>query len=468
MQKKSVSLFPFVNNYLFFQLFFYFSGIFIFILFLTFFLSNLDDRKLIPLVENDITFLNNEITKLKHRYDFDEVFEKDLSIHTPSGLELVLVDQQTNIVSGMEQSNIRPLLSFLYQTEDNGVPMARSFDDLRINGPFLVGTEHRTYKAYFLYQIRAQKEWLNNLYDNPIQIIILLIILVLPTIFILSWIITRPLKNLRITANAVARGSLIIDPKIESRGIKEFREVGRSLNYMIRSLQTSNNHQQQLLSDISHELKTPLARLQLATAILKKKNGETKETERIENEIQKMNSMVLDLLSLSRLALNQHISRKLFPAEDIWKNILEDTRFEIEQYGLKLFIEDQIKDKELYTLNGNVNLLSSALENIIRNAQKYAKNIVKVQISIIQEQEQNLLFIAIDDDDGEGVPDHELEHIFRPFYRVDEARARQTGGTGLGLTIVANAVQQHQGKVKAIKSELGGLRVEIRLPLWME
>ena len=467
MQKKSVSLFPFVNNYLFFQLFFYFSGIFIFILFLTFFLSNLDDRKLIPLVENDITFLNNEITKLKHRYDFDEVFEKDLSIHTPSGLELVLVDQQTNIVSGMEQSNIRPLLSFLYQTEDNGVPMARSFDDLRINGPFLVGTEHRTYKAYFLYQIRAQKEWLNNLYDNPIQIIIFLIILVLPTIFILSWIITRPLKNLRITANAVARGSLIIDPKIESRGIKEFREVGRSLNYMIRSLQTSNNHQQQLLSDISHELKTPLARLQLATAILKKKNGETKETERIENEIQKMNSMVLDLLSLSRLELNQHISRKLFQAEDIWKNILKDTLFEIEQYGLKLFIEDQIKDKELYTLNGNVNLLSSALENIIRNAQKYAKSIIKVQISIIQEQEQDLLFIVVDDD-GEGVPDHELEHIFRPFYRVDEARARQTGGTGLGLTIVANAVQQHQGKVKAIKSELGGLRVEIRLPLWME
>ena len=287
----------------------------------------------------------------------------------------------------------------------------------------------------------------------------------LPTIFILSWIITRPLKNLRITANAVARGSLIIDPKIESRGIKEFREVGRSLNYMIRSLQTSNNHQQQLLSDISHELKTPLARLQLATAILKKKNGETKETERIENEIQKMNSMVLDLLSLSRLELNQHISRKLFQAEDIWKNILEDARFEIEQYGLKLFIEDQIKDKELYTLNGNVNLLSSALENIIRNAQKYAKSIIKVQISIIQEQD--LLFIVVDDD-GKGVPDHKLEHIFRPFYRVDEARARQTGGTGLGLTIVANAVQQHQGKVKAIKSELGGLRIEIRLPLWIE
>ena len=467
MQKKSVSLFPFVNNYLFFQLFFYFSGIFIFILFLTFFLSNLDDRKLIPLVENDITFLNNEITKLKHRYDFDEVFEKDLSIHTPSGLELVLVDQQTNIVSGMEQSNIRPLLSFLYQTEDNGVPMARSFDDLRINGPFFLKTQTREYKGYFTYPVQAQKEWLNQLYDNPIKIVLILLSLVLPTIFLLSWKITRPLKALRATANAVARGSMVVNPKIETQGIKEFRSVGRSLNYMIHSLQNSNNHQQRLLSDISHELKTPLARLQLATAILKKKNGETKETERIENEIQKMNNMVLDLLSLSRLQLDQHTSRSVFPVEAIWREVLTDAKFEAEQHGLTLMVENNLNTKEHYQLNGNTGLLSSALENIIRNAQKYAKSIIKVQISITQEQEQDLLFIVVDDD-GEGVPDHELEHIFRPFYRVDEARARQTGGTGLGLTIVANAVQQHQGKVKAIKSELGGLRVEIHLPLWME
>ena len=315
--------------------------------------------------------------------------------------------------------------------------------------------------------MQAQKEWLNQLYDNPIKIVLILLSLVLPAIFLLSWKITRPLKALRATANAVARGSMVLNPKIETQGIKEFRAVGRSLNYMIHSLQNSNNHQQRLLSDISHELKTPLARLQLATAILKKKNGETKETERIENEIQKMNNMILDLLSLSRLQLDQHTSRSVFPVETIWREVLTDAKFEAEQHGLTLMVENNLNTKEHYQLNGNTGLLSSALENIIRNAQKYAKSIIKVQISITQEQEQDLLFIVVDDD-GEGVPDHELEHIFRPFYRVDEARARQTGGTGLGLTIVANAVQQHQGKVKAIKSELGGLRVKIRLPLWME
>ncbi|VEI45713.1 two-component sensor protein [Actinobacillus equuli] len=77
------------------------------------------------------------------------------------------------------------------------------------------------------------------------------------------------------------------------------------------------------------------------------------------------------------------------------------------------------------------------------------------------------LVISIDDD-GEGVPESEYKQIFRPFYRVDEARARQTGGTGLGLAIVANAMQQHKGTVEAMKSTLGGLRVEIRLPLWIE
>ena len=186
MSIKYRSIFPLVRSYLFFQLFFYFGGVFIFVLFLTFSISNLDDRKLIPLNEKDITFLEKEISKLKHRYDFDDVFEKDLSIQTPSGLELVLVDKQTNIVSGMEQSNIRPLLSFLYQTEDNNQPMARSFDDLRINGPFFLDSETRHYKAYFLYSVQPQKEWLNNIYDNPLKTIVILLAFVLPTIFILS------------------------------------------------------------------------------------------------------------------------------------------------------------------------------------------------------------------------------------------------------------------------------------------
>ena len=100
---------------------------------------------------------------------------------------------------------------------------------------------------------------------------------------------------------------------------------------------------------------------------------------------------------------------------------------------------------------------------MIRNAKKYAETRVSVVLTI---HKKNLVIDI--EDDGPGVPESEYEQIFRPFYRVDEARARQTGGTGLGLAIVLNAVQQHKGTVVASKANIGGLRVEIALPLWID
>lgn len=113
-------------------------------------------------------------------------------------------------------------------------------------------------------------------------------------------------------------------------------------------------------------------------------------------------------------------------------------------------------------MNGNPELLQSAVENIVRNALKYTKS--KIKLSIFVQEET--LKIRIDDN-GSGVPPDEFEKIFQPFYRVDETRTRSTGGTGLGLTIVLNIIKEHQGKVWAEESELGGLAVTIELPLWL-
>ena len=133
------------------------------------------------------------------------------------------------------------------------------------------------------------------------------------------------------------------------------------------------------------------------------------------------------------------------------------------QNGLALEIHNHIPPSERYYINGNCQLLSSAVENVIRNAKKYAETRVSVVLTI---HKKNLVIDI--EDDGPGVPESEYEQIFRPFYRVDEARARQTGGTGLGLAIVLNAVQQHKGTVVASKASIGGLRVEIVLPLWID
>ena len=451
------------RHFLAYQLFVYFGLAFLVVLTIAFNISKLDDREFTALNETEISFFNTESKHVQKVYDLDDIFEQDLSIRTPGGSSVILVEKNSGSVSGMDQDNLKPLLAFLYRAEESSVPLARSFDHLRINGPFIVRTPKREYNEYFIQTVNPQKEGFNEIFDSPWLMSVIVMCVAFPILFFLSWRITRPVKELRLAANAIALGDLKTNPKIEKQGIKELRDVGRSFNQMVTALQDLNQYQQRLLADISHELKTPLARLQLAVAIIRRRNGESSEIDRIENEIQKLNTMILDLLSLSRQQVNSHLARAKFPVQQIWFDILEDAKFEMNENGLALEIHNHIPPSERYYINGNCQLLSSAVENVIRNAKKYAETRVSVVLTI---HKKNLVIDI--EDDGPGVPESEYEQIFRPFYRVDEARARQTGGTGLGLAIVLNAVQQHKGTVVASKASIGGLRVEIVLPLWID
>lgn len=451
------------RHFLAYQLFVYFGLAFLVVLTIAFNISKLDDREFTALNETEISFFNTESKHVQKVYDLDDIFEQDLSIRTPGGSSVILVEKNSGSVSGMDQDNLKPLLAFLYRAEESSIPLARSFDHLRINGPFIVKTPKREYNEYFIQTVNPQKEGFNEIFDSPWLMSVIVMCVAFPILFFLSWRLTRPVKELRLAANAIALGDLKTNPKIEKQGIKELRDVGRSFNQMVTALQDLNQYQQRLLADISHELKTPLARLQLAVAIIRRRNGESSEIDRIENEIQKLNTMILDLLSLSRQQVNSHLARAKFPVQQIWFDILEDAKFEMNENGLALEIHNHIPPSERYYINGNCQLLSSAVENVIRNAKKYAETRVSVVLTI---HKKNLVIDI--EDDGPGVPESEYEQIFRPFYRVDEARARQTGGTGLGLAIVLNAVQQHKGTVVASKANIGGLRVEIVLPLWID
>lgn len=451
------------RHFLAYQLFVYFGLAFLVVLTIAFNISKLDDREFTALNETEISFFNTESKHVQKVYDLDDIFEQDLSIRTPGGSSVILVEKNSGSVSGMDQDNLKPLLAFLYRAEESSVPLARSFDHLRINGPFIVKTPKREYNEYFIQTVNPQKEGFNEIFDSPWLMSVIVMCVGFPILFFLSWRLTRPVKELRLAANAIALGDLKINPKIEKQGIKELRDVGRSFNQMVTALQDLNQYQQRLLADISHELKTPLARLQLAVAIIRRRNGESSEIDRIENEIQKLNTMILDLLSLSRQQVNSHLSRAKFPVQQIWFDILEDAKFEMNENGLALEIHNHIPPSERYYINGNCQILSSAVENVIRNAKKYAETRVSVVLTI---HKKNLVIDI--EDDGPGVPESEYEQIFRPFYRVDEARARQTGGTGLGLAIVLNAIQQHKGTVVASKASIGGLRVKIVLPLWID
>lgn len=460
---RSLKQFHALRNYLVYQLFLYFWFALAIMLAIALLLPKFDARSFLPIEDEHRQFFNHETQTTDFRYNIDEVFEGKLHVVTPNDYELILLDQNTGIFSGVTTDSAKPFQIFLYEADDLENPLKRRFDNLEIYGPFDLKTNKREYFVYFTQTVSPQKEFFNRLFDSPWLMLVMTLLASIPILLWLSWQISRPVKQLLRSANAVAIGDLAINEALEKESIYEFQRVGKSFNQMIASLQQVTEHQQRLLSDISHELKTPLARLQLSVALIRRRNGESSEITRIENQISKLDMMIRDLLSLSRQQINQHLTREIFPINQIWDAILEDTHFEIEQNNLNLFLYNNINQPQHYFINGNPVILTSALENLLRNAQKYATKAIEVSIFL---QDKTLIICV--DDDGAGVPETEYEQIFRPFYRVEEDRARQSGGTGLGLAIVANAIQQHKGTVKAMKSPLGGLRVEMSLPLWIE
>jgi len=201
-----------------------------------------------------------------------------------------------------------------------------------------------------------------------------------------------------------------------------------------------------------------LTRLQLGTALLRRKTGESKELERIETEAQRLDGMINDLLVMSRNQQKNALASETMKANQIWSEVLDNAAFEAEQMGKSLEVTYPPGPWLMY---GNPNSLESALENIVRNALRYSHTKIAVNFSV-----DNQGITVTVDDDGPGVSPEDREQIFRPFYRTDEARDRESGGTGLGLAIVETAVQQHRGWVKADDSPLGGLRLMLWLPLY--
>lgn len=377
----------------------------------------------------------------------------------------VLINNTSKEVFGELPEERSYILRFSEVSDDFSQPKRKNFNGLQISGPFQVylGTDD-SYSLFFISHVNPQRAILNYMFDHPVILIFLIILITTPLLWWFTRTIVRPVVRLQKAANAVALGNFQIDRKLALVGPLEFRQVGQSFNRMATAIDNLISNQQSLLSSISHELKTPLTRLQLSTALVRHQCGETESVKRIEKEIERMDKMINELLLLSRQQMNSQMERDIFNAELLWVDIVKDAQFEAEQRGI-YFQTNITLPKKTYQLNGNARLLVSAVENIVTNALKYTQDQIKFSI-FLQEEEEEFLRIRIDDN-GSGVNSSEFEKIFTPFYRVDEARTRTTGGTGLGLAIVSNVIKEHQGKVWAEKSPMGGLAVIIRLPLWI-
>ena len=283
--------------------------------------------------------------------------------------------------------------------------------------------------------------------------------------YLLARYLTAPVVRLRAATQRLAAGDLSARAGgLAARRRDEMAQLVRDFDTMAERLEATVNAQARLLNDISHELRSPLARLSVASALAHQRSGVEAHSalERIDLEAERLNELIGGLLTIARLDSGNDARQKSpIALGEMVEGIAADADFEAR--GRNCRVESAIKEDCVVV--GVPVLLHSAIENVVRNAARYTREATSVQVTLERGQgdggPEAVIRIV---DSGPGVPEEELDKLFRPFYRIDDARGRQTGGVGLGLAISERAVRLHGGTVKASNRPEGGLQVEIRLP----
>lgn len=287
-----------------------------------------------------------------------------------------------------------------------------------------------------------------------------LLLTALALCYALARYLSSPIGKLRKATQRFAGGEL--ETRVPGRLGNRHDELGalaRDFDEMAERIESLVTSQQRLTRDISHELRSPLSRMNVALEIAKQKsgNGNSAVLERIENESQRLNEMISQILTLAKLESGtRDFERNSVDLNWLLDQIVSDADYEAGAKGKAVKI---VHADDCFT-TGNENLLRSAIENVLRNAVRYTQEGTTVEVSLESVDDRAALRVR---DFGGGVPEGELENLFRPFYRVGEARERKTGGTGLGLAIAEQAVSAHRGTITA-KNVENGLAIEIRIP----
>ncbi|MDC0351946.1 ATP-binding protein [Candidatus Pelagibacter sp.] len=252
---------------------------------------------------------------------------------------------------------------------------------------------------------------------------------------------TRPITNLARAAERFGKGEDV--DKFRPSGALEIRQAGHEFDKMRKRILRHLNQRTEMLSGISHDLRTPLTRMKLQIAFIKDKDLAAKLAEDI-NEMEKMLNEYLQFTSSSYVEKDE-----MFNLSELIEEIV--TKYDNENIQKDLL-------PRIY-INGRKNLINRCLNNIIDNALKYGN---KVQIKL--NKENTNIFIIIDDD-GFGIPKEEYENVFKPFYKIDKGRADSKSSVGLGLSIASDIIRSHGGNIVLDKSKINGLSVKIFLPV---
>jgi len=285
--------------------------------------------------------------------------------------------------------------------------------------------------------------------------------------YLLSWYMTKPIVRLRAATRQLTAGDLTARSGAPpSKRRDEIAGLMRDFDAMAERLELLVKAQSRLLNDISHELRSPLARLNVALGLARQRAGveSADMLDRIELEASRLNELIGRILTLARLEDGeQRVPQIPVPLGELVASVAEDAEFEAQERHCH--VHTMIPEGD-WGVRGNDSLLHSAVENVVRNAIRYTQEGTSVESELTSAKRDGGTEAVLQvSDSGPGVPEDALGKLFEPFYRLDDARGRLTGGVGLGLAITERAVRFHGGKVSARNRPEGGLMVEIRLPL---
>jgi len=275
-----------------------------------------------------------------------------------------------------------------------------------------------------------------------------------------AWYVAKPIRFLRAAIGAAAAGNLEVrvGPAMGSRH-DELADLGRDFDHMADRLHDSMQSQRRLLHDVSHEMRSPLARLQAAAGLMRLSDGgQAPAMERIEEEIVRIDRLVGDLLKLSRLEAGELAGvEENVDMPELLRGVVADAHFEAQAQGRTVTWETECPG----TVLGRPEMLHGAIENVVRNALKHAPQTRDIRVLTTVDAVRSRYTISVIDS-GPGVPEPELPRLFSPFFRASAATAT---GYGLGLAIARRSIEAHGGSISASNRPEGGLSVTIVLPI---
>ena len=340
-----------------------------------------------------------------------------------------------------------------------GPPPEREFRNLRPARPFtqLVGPAGDTYTLFVLPPRGKLAKWFA---ERGLAGVAFLALLVSAAVsYWLARAISTPVRRLRESADAIADGNL--ETRVADRIGRRSDEIGllaQDFDRMARGLQLAWQRQTELMQNVSHELRSPLARLRVALELARRKQGELPELDKIDIETERLNGLIGQILEFSRLDSDMREDPVLVDLKELVLSVVEDARYEYgyteNDSGIAFDADRNIE------VRGYPSALRSAVENLLRNAMQHGREAGEVTVRIRQDDANVVVTVS---DQGGGVAEDQLSRIFEPFVRLPAEGKRAGDGSGLGLAIAARAIALHEGTITASNAS-GGLNIELSLP----